>query len=675
MSINDPGMSSTPISNEQMRGLVLQFLKGIETDDWLPILAGAMQRHDLPPYRMLYRQDTPVAAIYILAGGRISQYREDMIDGKRVRSISRTVGEGKLLGHLEFLFGNAYSTNARSEDLCQLLSIEIHAFSRLVYHFPQIRDRLFPKNIADRLSTFPFMRSLMLPVSLHPIVSGFLADETNPVPKAPDQPIYRSGDLEDRVFLIHEGQVKIEQSGHPGETRLLGNGAMFGAAHTTSGFIGLGSIDRQMVHGATAQTNTQLYTIPYHSFKSITGLDPDIAIRADIALREQMIEQLPVFTKVTPEIRKTIAGFVSHSYFPNSHLIVQQGEVADSLWVLVKGRAAIRALDREGSQLGSALAIGPTYFAEQALLGQIPQESTVEAQPESEWLRFHWRDLETISKLHSVDLRSQLNIRSTHGIKPMVEESEQQKYEWLEPGEQVIIRTRRHWIAFLRKMLPAFVVLLIFLAGFWFADFLPGTQYFLRALLIILLVIDGLAIVWGTIDYFNDWLAITDLRVVHQEKVLFINEWRKQAPLEQIQNVDFSTNWLGKILNYGTLTIATAATVGTITFDYSTGFSQLRSVIMKQREQRRRSTTAASKMNIHRMLESRLGIAIDIPSRVYHGGAPSTEQPGLRKRLSKSVDTRLRREQDGRIIWRKHWLVLLPRLWFPLLVFTMIALL
>ncbi|MFO7633239.1 MAG: hypothetical protein R6W76_11895, partial [Caldilinea sp.] len=42
---------------------------------------------------------------------------------------------------------------------------------------------------------------------------------------------------------------------------------------------------------------------------------------------------------------------------------------------------------------------------------------------------------------------------------------------------------------------------------------------------------------------------------------------------------------------------------------------------------------------------------------------------------SKSVDTRLRREQDGRIIWRKHWLVLLPRLWFPLLVFTMIALL
>jgi uncharacterized membrane protein YdbT with pleckstrin-like domain len=182
-------------------------------------------------------------------------------------------------------------------------------------------------------------------------------------------------------------------------------------------------------------------------------------------------------------------------------------------------------------------------------------------------------------------------------------------------------------------------------------------------------------IIWGTIDYFNDWLAITDQRVVHQEKVLFVNEWRKQAPLEQIQNVDFSTTWLGKFLDYGTLTIATAATAGTITFDFSTGFSRLRDVIMKQREQRRRNTTAASKLTIHRMLEARLGIAVEIPSRVYHGGPSLKEKPTLRKRFSRSVEARMRREQGDRVIWRKHWLVLVPRLWFPLLVFLIVTIL
>ncbi|MCS6826992.1 MAG: cyclic nucleotide-binding domain-containing protein [Caldilinea sp.] len=663
---------ATPLDRSQIRALQLNFLAEVDRTVWEPILLGAIHRLYLPPFKMLYRQDKPVTAVYILASGRINQYREETIQGQKSRLIARTVSEGKLLGHLEFLFGGAYVTSARSEDACELLAIDARAFSRLIYHFPKLRDRLFPKAVADRLSTFPFMRRLALSPALHPIVSGFLADETTLKNYQPGQTIYQHGDLSEHVYLIHQGQVQLELAGHLEETHLLGNGAMFGAAQYAAGFIGMGSIDRYMLHDATSQTNTQLYCIPYHSFKSITGLDPEKVMREDIGLREQMIDQLSIFARLNAEERRAIAGYVNHFYLPHVRLLIHQGEAADSLWVLMEGRAAVRALDAKGRLISSAMAIGPTYFAEQALLGQVPQESTVEAQAGSEWLRFHWRDLEAVSKRLGADLRPRLKIEDTGVVAARDKKSKHIRYDWLEPGENVAMRVRRHWIAFFIKNLPAILLFFGTLALYWLsgwtAEFAPGMEILLRAATILVLALDVAALIWGTIDYWNDWLIITDLRVIHQEKVLFITEIRNEAPLEQIQNVNQHRTLLGKLLNYGAITVETAATVGVIRFDYAKDFDALRTEIESRRRSRLRHAEAASRSSIQRALEARLGLAVEIPSRVYRGGAPVSQKPSLWKQLLGRLKLRPRRPPEGQVVWRKHWLVLVPRLWFPLLV-------
>ncbi|HAJ35693.1 MAG TPA: hypothetical protein DCL15_08380 [Chloroflexi bacterium] len=661
-----PGVAVTA---EEFGALALPFLANIPREDWMPILMGAMYTHDLLPFRTLYTQDTPITAIYILLDGQITQYREDVDkQGRRQRRFARTIGPGKLLGHLEFLFDEVYRTNARSDHLCRLLSIDIHAFSRLIYHFPKIRDLLFSQTIAERLRTFPFMARLAMPTAWHPIIAGFLADETVAIKTLPEQRIFSADDAIDNVYLIHEGQVRLEAAGQA--SHLLGNGALFGAATGKSSFIGLGVGNRLMTHTATSTTHTTLYAIPYHSFVSITGLDADQVIDEEIAEREAAIQRLAIFNNLTDETKQQIAGFVSHIYLPNIHLLIQQGEEADSLWVLLRGHAMIRALDKNGSQLNSAQAVGPTYFAELALLGQVSQESTVEAQPESLWLRFHWRDLEALSTQLNVNLRAQLNIRTTRTIRAQVDQDKiRSKYEWLQPGEQVIVFSRRHWVAFLRKNLPTMILLAFLAIFFLLASLIPGEQMILRVLILILMFLTGVALAWGTIDYLNDWLVITNRRVMHQEKVILVNEWRKEAPLEHIQNVDFRSDWLGKLLDYGTMSIATAATVGTIAFDYTARFRELRATIIEQREQRRRHTSAQSKLAIQRILEARLGLGVNIPGRVYRGGAPAPATSGWRKRISDSMNTRLRRQQGDRIIWRKHWLVLIPRLWFPLIVF------
>ncbi len=667
--MNGSSLAGDPVSEQELQAMQLNFLADIPVEAWLPILTNSVYWRHASSRGLLYKQDTPIEAIYALVEGEIYHNRVDTYNDRRIQCLQRTVGPGALLGLYEFLFDEQYRTNARAIGACAILRFDVQAFSRLIYHFPQIRQKLIPQQAMARLRTFPFVTSMAMDPALYSIALGFLAEVVEPREVEPEQPIYAESDLNDQIYLLDSGQVRLE--GGVDDTHLLGNGTIFGAAYGSVGAVASGSGDRAMAHTATAQTKTKLYTVPHHVFVSVTGLNPDKESENEIKLREDAIMALDIFGGLSEEIQRLITGYVSYIYFPYIHLLLQQGEEADSLWVLLSGGASIRAIDKGGNQMFSASAVGPTYFAEEALLGQVSQESTVEAQPGSTWLRFHWRDLEAVSRQTKTNLRAQLRIRTSKAIRPN-EEDKPPEYEWLQPGEQVIVFSRRHWVAFLRKMLPAivtFVVLFVFLV---IANLLPGTQPILRVIILVLLVVDGLAIVWGTVDYLNDWLVITNRRVVHQEKVLFVNEWRKEAPLEQIQNVNFESNWLGKILNYGTMTIATAATVGTISFDYTRHFSQLRSTIMTQREQRRRHTVAESKTTINRMLEARLGMAITAPSRVYYGGPAAPPLTGWRKRMSEGLNTRLRKEQGNRVIWRKHWLVLIPRLWWPLLIFLVV---
>ena len=663
------------VADSELRQIQLNFLQGIRPDEWMPVLVGALHWHQLSPFQWLYVQDTPVKAVYIVVEGRVDLYRSEP---DRSRILASTAEAASLLGHLEFLVGIRYATNARCAEPCRLLSIELQAFSRLIYHFPEIKEKLFATKIANRLATFSFMRQLPLAETLRTVACGMLAEAVSKLEKKPNEVLYHAGESSDVLFLIHQGQVSLTSPGGAGR-HLLGNGALFGAAQRLAAFTGAGSDERLMVHNAVATTQTVLYRLPYHRFSGILGLKAEETMAGEIARREQLFEQMPIFVDLERVQRRELAGFASHIYFPNTHLVVQQGEAADSLWVLVSGCATLRSLAPDGQRQASTVAYGPTYFAERALLGQISQHSTVEALPGSEWLRLYWQDWEAFA---GVQRRSDLRRQLAKRVPPVRGGAQRAagqrrwrwltlwvpRYSWLEPGERVVLRVRRHWIAFVVKMLPGVLGFAMLATVVVLADWLwPSLANSLHSPLLLLLLGGILAIVWGTLDYFNDWLTVTDLRVVHHEELLFINEWRKQAPLEQIQNVDFSTTWLGKLFNYGTLKIATAAAQGEISFGFAANFSELRTEILKQREQRRRQTEAASKQNIQRLLEKRLGIAVDVPSRVYQESAAETGPRALHRRLARFLQRHMRRDRGDSSIWRKHWMVLLPQLGVPFL--------
>jgi hypothetical protein len=114
------------------------------------------------------------------------------------------------------------------------------------------------------------------------------------------------------------------------------------------------------------------------------------------------------------------------------------------------------------------------------------------------------------------------------------------------------------------------------------------------------------------------------------------------------------------------MVIQTASTSGVISFEYTRNFSRLNKVISEQRRRRLLHTVAQSKMTIHRMLGKRLGLGLALPRQVYRGG---------RLRAMETVQDQpprgtavMRWKSGDKIIWRRHWMVLLPKVWWAVLI-------
>lgn len=96
-----------------------------------------------------------------------------------------------------------------------------------------------------------------------------------------------------------------------------------------------------------------------------------------------------------------------------------------------------------------------------------------------------------------------------------------------------------------------------------------------------LLLIPVFKAIVTTLRYFNTELAITNKRVVG--KVGIFNTKALDAPLNKIQNVSVSSNLFGKIFNYGTVVVNTAA--GQFAYVAVKNIDQFKGTLMAQIDQ------------------------------------------------------------------------------------------
>jgi hypothetical protein len=130
----------------------------------------------------------------------------------------------------------------------------------------------------------------------------------------------------------------------------------------------------------------------------------------------------------------------------------------------------------------------------------------------------------------------------------------------LSQGEEVVLRTRQHWLALL---LEARYPIVLFVAGLvllFLSQSLSGTIHDIAGWLTIgAIVISLLWLAKTYMTWYSEDYLVTNRRVLKVEGI--INKRSADSSLEKINDAVLEQNLFGRMLNYGDLDILTAADV------------------------------------------------------------------------------------------------------------------
>ncbi|KRQ94927.1 PH domain-containing protein [Bradyrhizobium valentinum] len=121
----------------------------------------------------------------------------------------------------------------------------------------------------------------------------------------------------------------------------------------------------------------------------------------------------------------------------------------------------------------------------------------------------------------------------------------------LQPDEKVLYSTNAHWMFYL-PAIGAWTVTIVFLVLSRMV-----TADALMLLCLALAAVAGLAaLYWTATAWFHRWTTetdVTNMRVVH--KTGFIKRRTFEMSLDKVESVDVNQSILGRIMNYGDVTI------------------------------------------------------------------------------------------------------------------------
>ena len=121
----------------------------------------------------------------------------------------------------------------------------------------------------------------------------------------------------------------------------------------------------------------------------------------------------------------------------------------------------------------------------------------------------------------------------------------------LQPGEKVLYSTNAHWMFYLPAIAAWIVAIILFFLSRW-----TTTEGIVLLCLSAAAVVAIVALYWTAKAWFHRMTTETDVtnkRVVH--KTGFIKRRTFEIALDKIESVDVNQSILGRILDYGDVTI------------------------------------------------------------------------------------------------------------------------
>jgi CRP-like cAMP-binding protein len=346
-------------------------------------------------------------------------------------------------------------------------------------------------------------------------------------------------------------------------------------------------------------------------------------------------------------------------------LFIRKGDADKTLYVIIDGQ--VRVWDRNEEGRGRLLNYHSPgdFVGELAFLEDKPRSANVDVITDAELVAFDREGFERILAHPQISdyMRSwgQERIRKSN-----------QSFEGKQWDEITIVMAHKSWFGLARAILAPSLILLVvavLLGGLILLSAIAD-QILISVLLAVVVGI-GLWIFWMYQDWENDDLIVTSKRVIQIERVLvppFPIE-RHEVSLSQVQDMTTRNHGLWtSLFGIETLVIRTSG-AGLIEFPYLEDAEWIRDEIFRARELARMRRIGEERSQIR----SRLMDELDRPStRTYEPlqaeeGQPITPEPeGLLKVVDYFVP-RTRIVKPDRIIWRKHWWILVRKVTPPAL--------
>lgn len=350
--------------------------------------------------------------------------------------------------------------------------------------------------------------------------------------------------------------------------------------------------------------------------------------------------------------------------------IVLRGNPSDAFYLVLNGKLSLVA-HRRNRQFNLGMLSTGDFFGETVLLLKSPAPLTALAQTPCVLLRL---PREIFSRwLSNVPLLRQklFGVAWSRALVPHL------NLDWLDAEECVYFLTRKHpvflWIG---MVLP---LLLFILGGTIIAFQLFGGLNTSTVMGGAFLVTSIALAWWRWMDWSNDYYVLTSDRVLWHEKVLGIYDSQIDAPLNTIMAVNTSTSLLGRIIGYGDVEVRTLT--GGILMRRTNSAKWFASFIEGYRQRVRYISREQELESIRKEVKQIMrrgnlpaeGIEIEEDStasgRSLSASPAMSAVAGGRSRGMWKTFLRLRYEKDGIITYRKHWLILMKKVWRPLALF------
>ena len=403
------------------------------------------------------------------------------------------------------------------------------------------------------------------------------------------------------------------------------------------------------------------------------------------------LKMIPLFASLSEPELAYISSIVQPVRYSSDQVVFEYGAESDKFYLIDTGQVRVRRRDDSGAETIVRF-LGPGQFiGEVGLLRNEPRNATIETVVET--------TLFSISKDNFTAMLGRVS-----SVKKLLEaaagprEVPLGRFGWQEQDEVTVWVAHRNIMPLIFESVGGLTLglgtaLVAAVIAFYLQQrgLLSSTQQWV--LLAAATALFSLTWIWYIVDWTNDYLVVTNRRIVHVERYGLIRETREEIPVQVVQDVIIQRKGpLAAVLGLATITVTSIG--GKLTFTHAPNPEYIQELILDQRtrvqhESRREEdkairgrllkvlvpTSLVRPPELPHLVPSTQNALVLVPApqtqplepqAVPSGAQPTAVRKSTWREWLHRLRPRTRVEESGEITWRKHWLVLVGRLVGPI---------